>query len=77
MGTSTLDWTVDTTMADPCTDFGYADWQQSALEVRRQWMRLMGLDGQEIEEHCANGKPTTLDEELSQLNAVESMKDYF
>lgn len=53
---------------DPWQD--YANWQDSALDKRREWMQLMGCDDAEIEEHCAPGQVADLDEEIANYNAA-------
>lgn len=41
------------------------------VAVRRTWMSQMGLDEDEIQEHCdLTQYPATLEEELSQLQAL-------
>jgi len=53
-----------------------AQWRQvdaenrEAIAVRRQWMKLLGCDEQEINESVAGDSDFELVEELSQLRAV-------
>jgi len=58
---------LDTSVSDPWSP--YSDWQ-SALRVRHEWMRMMGLDDDEIAEKCAESPPTDFDEELAHYNAM-------
>ncbi len=55
----------------------YADpeeWQ--ARQVRRQWMRMMGLSSEEIEEHCdARHGPALLFDELISLAAAKRLQN--
>ena len=59
-----------TGVADPWTTFGYSEWQEDALSVRRRWMEMMRLPQEEIEEHCRTGTYADLDEELEEYNAI-------
>lgn len=70
MSNMTLDQaTLSTSVADPWSD--YSDWQTTgALRVRHEWMRMMGLDEEEIAEKCADDPPTSFDEELANYNAM-------
>ena len=44
---------------------------QSAPEIRIQWMKIMGMDDEEIAEITANSPPaTSIEEEQSQLDAA-------
>jgi hypothetical protein len=58
---------------DPWTECGYADWKDRALEIRREWMRMMGMDDAEIDLHCTQQPPTDLDEELAHYNTMFSI----
>lgn len=43
---------------------------QEAIEVRRQWMKVLGLDDEEIEQHLANSFDLSLVDELGELSAA-------
>lgn len=74
MSSATLgEWTTD--VADPWTVYGYSDWRKNALAVRRQWMTMMGLDPEEVEEACKPGTSADLDEELANYQAMRTIKD--
>lgn len=45
-----------------------------AINVRRTWMEMMGLDDDEIELECGPGNVADLDEELSQYNAMVEIR---
>jgi uncharacterized caspase-like protein len=60
-----------TETADPWAP--YANWQDDATTVRRQWMTLLGFDAVEIEEHCQEGHDLDLAEEQSQLEAAKRL----
>ena len=64
--------TGSTHISDPWSEF--ADWHD-ALEVRKEWMRMMGLDENEIAEQCEHSPPTDMDEELSQYNAMFAIQE--
>lgn len=64
---------MTTSCPDPWSE--YANWVSAAAEVRREWMRMMGLDEHEIEEQCAHDPPTNFDEELSEYNAMFSIRE--
>lgn len=57
-----------TETADPWAS--YAQWHSSGLQIRRQWMTMMGFSREEVEEHCAAGCEADVDEELEQYNAA-------
>lgn len=40
------------------------------LDIRKQWMRMMGLDDDEIERNCIENPPVDIDEEVAQLSAA-------
>jgi len=42
----------------------------SAMEVRKLWLRMMGLDKAEIDEQCRYLPPTNLADELADYNAM-------
>lgn len=63
-----------TSSADPWSQ--YSEWKVNALEVRRQWMEMMGLSDEEIEEYCAPGQFADLDEELEQYNAMVRIQKF-
>ncbi|MBY0522563.1 MAG: hypothetical protein K2R98_04170 [Gemmataceae bacterium] len=46
----------------------------AAVKVRRKWMGEMGLSAEEVDESCRDDPPTSLDEELRQLQAVLWLK---
>jgi hypothetical protein len=46
-----------------------------AIDVRKKWMRLMDLDESEIEEHCGGDTAIVLEEEISQLRAIERVRN--
>lgn len=48
--------------------------RQRALEVRKEWMRLMGLPEDEIAIYCAPGEPADLKEEMRELEATKRLK---
>ena len=48
-----------------------AETRAEAIAVRRQWMRMMGLDESEIDEHCGEDAVVVLEEEFAQLRAME------
>lgn len=56
-----------------------ARWRQvsvenrEALEVRREWMALLGCDEDEIEAACQGEYELSLDEELRQLAAARRL----
>lgn len=64
-----------TMQADPWTEQGYSEWQSNATAVRRCWMKMMGLDDDEIDEACAPGQPLDFDEELKEYNAMMDLED--
>ncbi|NND99134.1 MAG: hypothetical protein HKN47_17595 [Pirellulaceae bacterium] len=41
-----------------------------ASDVRRNWLRMMGLSDEEIEKHCSLVPPTDIDEEVAEYNAM-------
>jgi hypothetical protein len=45
------------------------NWMPRPCDVRRQWMRMMGLDEDEINQHCADDSGD-LEDELRQLEAM-------
>lgn len=47
---------------------------RDALQVRRQWMALMGMSQEEIDMHTAKAVDLDLIEELEELAAVLRMK---
>jgi len=59
-----------TGIADPWSEHGYSNWQDSALNVRRGWMEMMGLSEDEIESACQPGTHADFDEELAEYNAM-------
>ena len=62
------------TLPDPWSESGYSNWY-NALEVRKAWMRMMGLDDDEIAEQCEHSPPSDLDEELSDYNAMFDIQE--
>lgn len=42
-----------------------------AMEIRREWMRLMRLDEDEIEASCREEPPTSLEAEMEHLRAAK------
>ncbi len=66
---------LNTRSPDPWTEDGYADWQLDPFAIRRQWMEMMGLSQDEIDENCELDPPTDIDEELSQYNAMFVIQD--
>ena len=66
--------TESTRLPDPWSESGYADWY-NALDVRKAWMRMMGLDDDEIAEQCEHSPPTDLDDELSNYNAMFEIQE--
>ena len=69
MTNNTFDSTprANTNLPDPSS--GYSDWTD-AMEIRRTWMRMMGMDDDEIEGHCQECPAVDLDEEIAQYNAM-------
>ena len=49
------------------------EWQQNPLQVRRQWMELLHMDPEEIEELCRPSQLADLQEELAQLDAANAI----
>ena len=46
------------------------------MDVRRQWMEIMGIPAEEIKEYCDGEQyPTTLAAELTQLEAAKRIKE--
>lgn len=64
----TSEYLLTTSQADPWTQHGYSKW--NAMDVRREWMRMMGMSEEDIAEVCIVDPPTDFDEELSQYNAM-------
>ena len=62
------------TLPDPWSESGYSNWY-NVLEVRKAWMRMMGLDDSEITQQCAHSPPTDFDEELSHYNAMFDIQE--
>lgn len=59
----------DTSCADPWTQNGYSTWQ-TAGQIRRQWMQIMGFTEEEILEAIEHSPPIDIDEEIAQFNAA-------
>lgn len=68
-------YATKTSSPDPWTECGFAEWRQNAVSVRRAWMEMMGLSGEEIEEQCVTDPPVDLDEELAQYNAMFAIQN--
>ena len=58
-----------TNVADPWTAHGYSQWH-NAENVRREWMRMMGLSEDEITESINDDPPIDLDDEIAEYNAM-------
>lgn len=48
--------------------------QEFAVVIRRQWMQMMGLSAEEIDQHCGSGFPIDAREELRELVAMCDIK---
>ena len=48
---------------------------EEALQIRRQWMTMLGLGPEEIEEYCKEGTPADLQEELLELEAMHRLQE--
>lgn len=58
-----------TSVADPFSEF--SEWKaDGAVDVRRNWLRMMGLSDAEIEEDCSQFQPTDIDAEVAEYNAM-------
>jgi hypothetical protein len=64
----------DAQIGQPSRNLQDSDSRTEAIAVRRQWMRLMGFDEGEIEEHCGQDAAIVLEEEIAQLRAMERVK---
>jgi hypothetical protein len=42
----------------------------NALDIRKQWLKLYGLDEDEITQNCKKFPPTDFEEEVKQLTAM-------
>ena len=65
---------INTRQPDPWSDSGYAQWQ-GAADIRKAWMKMMGMDDQEIDEHCKKSPPTNIDDELAEYNAMFAIQE--
>lgn len=72
-------WSLNSSQPEkrsPCPGRVRAQWRQvdtenrEALEVRRQWMRMLGMPEDEISEHCDITFDLSLESELESLAAV-------
>lgn len=78
MTTSTQNERLTTYKADPWTQDGYSNWKPSreaALNVRRQWMQMMGVPQDEIDEYCAEDQPADFDEEMAEYNSMVRVEE--
>ena len=75
MSETTFNLTQSTSSPDPWTASGYSEWRQDAWNVRRAWMKMMGMSEEEIEEQCKHCPPTNLDEEIEQYNAMFAIQN--
>ena len=66
----------DNTLADPWNAYGYSDWILDPFSIRREWMTLMGLSMEEIEEHCQPGQDLDVAEELEEYNAILEIQQF-
>ena len=48
--------------------------RSSAIQLRRQWMTMMGLSREEIETHCADDADADLAEEIENYTAMVEIK---
>lgn len=48
---------------------------EKLLEIRIKWMRLYGINEEEIAFHNENNPPTSLEEEMAELEAVYRLQD--
>ena len=48
---------------------------KKALEIRREWMTIMGCGQEEIDEWCDPSKSADLDDELEQLEAAKRLSE--
>lgn len=60
---------------DPWSEAGYSIWKANPLQVRRNWMTILGCSEEEIAEHCADGQVADLDEELAEYNAAVALTE--
>lgn len=58
-----------------CTARPVSDWRENALDIRREWMSALGMDDEEIENHCGPTAVADLDEEIAQRSAMERLQE--
>jgi len=72
MNTPTFNNCQGTACGDPLG--AYSNWADNAMEKRREWMTMLGLDEAEIAEYCPVDGVADLDEECEDFNAMVELQ---